>query len=172
LALVKPLIFQIVGYKNSGKTTVMSKLIKRLKEDHLNVVAIKHHGHGGKPKAPENKDSTNHLESGALASIVEGDGGLLLQAEKTIWTLEEKIQLAAFFKPDIILIEGHKNEQYPKLVLLRGKEDLELLQLRNVQIIMLWEEIPKEDSLKKIPSFYLNDTNAIDWTKDYLKKQL
>ena len=172
MALVKPLIFQIVGYKNSGKTTVMSKLINRLKADHLNVVAIKHHGHGGKPKAPENKDSTNHLQSGALASIVEGDGGLLLQAEKTIWTLEEKIQLAAFFKPDVILIEGHKNEQYPKLVLLRGKEDLELLQLHNVQIIMYWEEIPKEDSLKKIPSLYLNDTNAIDWTKDYLKKQL
>lgn len=172
MALVKPFIFQIVGYKNSGKTTVVSKLIKRLKADHLNVVAIKHHGHGGKPETAENKDSTNHLESGALASIVEGDGGLLLQAEKTIWTLEEKIQLASFFKPDVILIEGHKNEPYPKLLLLRRKEDLELLRLRNVQVIMLWEEIPKEDSLKEIPSFYLNDTSAMDWMTDYLESQL
>jgi molybdopterin-guanine dinucleotide biosynthesis adapter protein len=170
--LVKPFIFQIVGYKNSGKTTVMSKLIKRLKGDHRNVVAIKHHGHGGKPEAPANKDSTNHLESGAIASIVEGDGGLLLQAEKWIWTLEEKIQLASFFKPDIILIEGHKNEPYPKLLLLRGKEDLELLQLCNIQVIILWEEIPKEDALKEIPSFYLNDTSVIDWTRDYLESQL
>jgi molybdopterin-guanine dinucleotide biosynthesis protein B len=172
LALVKPFIFQIVGYKNSGKTTVMSKLIKRLKEDHLHIVAIKHHGHGGKPDAAASRDSTKHLESGALASIVEGDGGLLLQAEKTMWTLEEKIQLAAFFKPDIILIEGHKNELYPKLLLLRGKEDFELLQLPNVQAIILWGEIPKEDFLKEIPSFYLNDSSAIDWTIDYLESQL
>jgi molybdopterin-guanine dinucleotide biosynthesis protein B len=172
LALVKPFIFQVVGYKNSGKTTVMSNLIKRLKEDHLNVVAIKHHGHGGKPETAENKDSRRHLESGALVSIVEGDGGLLLQAEKAIWTLEEKVELAAFFKPDVILIEGHKNESYPKLLLLRGKEDFELLQLPNVQVIMLWGEIPIEDSLKEIPSFYLDDPSAMDWTIDYLESQL
>ncbi|MDP4156008.1 MAG: molybdopterin-guanine dinucleotide biosynthesis protein B [Bacillota bacterium] len=172
MALVKPFIFQIVGYKNSGKTTVMTELIKRLKADGLNVVSIKHHGHGGKPEAATSNDSTKHLESGALASIVEGDGSLLLQAEKKTWTLEEKIQLAAFFKPDVILIEGHKHETYPKLLLLRRKEDFDLLQLRNVQVVMLWEEVPKDASLKDIPSFYLNDTSAIDWVTDYLENQL
>jgi molybdopterin-guanine dinucleotide biosynthesis adapter protein len=171
LALVKPLIFQIVGYKNSGKTTITTELLKRLKADGLKVVSVKHHGHGGKPETAKNNDSTKHLESGAIASIVEGDGSLLLQSEKTMWKLEEKIKLAGFFQPDVILIEGHKNEPYPKLLLIRSKGDLELLQLRNIQVIVVWEEALKK-SFKHFPCFYVNNPSAIDWTVDYLEKQL
>ena len=149
----------------------MTELLKRLKADGLNVVSIKHHGHGGKPETAKNNDSSKHLESGAIASIVEGDGSLLLQSEKTMWTLEEKIKLAAFFQPDVILIEGHKNEPFPKLLLVRKKDDLELLQLRNIQAVMVWDEALKE-SFKHVPCFYVNDPSAIDWTVDYLEKQL
>jgi molybdopterin-guanine dinucleotide biosynthesis protein B len=172
MAMVKPFIFQIVGYKNSGKTTVMSELIKRLKADNLNVVSIKHHGHGGKLEGTANNDSMKHLKSGALAAIVEGDGELIVQAEKAMWTLAEKIQLAAFFQPDIILIEGHKMEPYPKLLLVRSKEDLDLLHLANIQAIIGWEEIPQwqQGSLKEIPWFDVNDPYAIDWTIEYLEK--
>jgi molybdopterin-guanine dinucleotide biosynthesis protein B len=171
LALVKPVIFQIVGYKNSGKTTVMTNLIKRLKADGQNVVSIKHHGHGGKPETAKNNDSSKHLESGAIASIVEGEGSLLLQTEKAVQTIEEKIKLAAFFQPDVILIEGYKNESYPKLLLVRRKEDLELLQLRNIQVILVWDEA-LEESFDHVPWFYINDPSAINWTADYLENQL
>lgn len=171
MALVKPFIFQIVGYKNSGKTTVTTSLIKRLKADGLNVVSIKHHGHGGKPETAKNNDSMKHLKSGAIASIVEGDGSLLLQSEKIMWTLEEKIKLASFFQPDVILIEGHKNESYPKLLLVRKKEDLELRRLRNIQAVVVWDEV-KEESFDHVPWFYVNDPSAIDWTVDYLEGQI
>jgi molybdopterin-guanine dinucleotide biosynthesis protein B len=175
MALVKPVIFQIVGFQNSGKTKVMSELIKGLTSDHLHVVSIKHHGHGGKPEAAMNKDSSKHLDSGAVAAIVEGEGSLLLQAEKSAWTLEEKVQLGSFFHPDIILIEGYKKESFPKLLLVRYKDDVELLQkLNNVKAVMVWDEFLTEQQtfVTDIPWFDMNDRSAIDWTINYLKSQL
>jgi molybdopterin-guanine dinucleotide biosynthesis protein B len=40
-------ILQVVGYQNSGKTTLITKLIKMLKEMSYRVGTLKHHGHDG-----------------------------------------------------------------------------------------------------------------------------
>jgi molybdopterin-guanine dinucleotide biosynthesis protein B len=175
MALVKPVIFQVVGYQNSGKTTVVSQLIKLLKTEGMNVVTIKHHGHGGKPSAIENKDSSKHLDSGALASIVEGDGRLLLRAEKPNWTLKEEIHLMSFFKPDVILLEGYKRELFPKLLIVRKAEDLELLKIvRDIKIVITWDESLKleVDAQTEIPCFHINDKRSIEWVIGYFKSQL
>ncbi|MCQ6280979.1 molybdopterin-guanine dinucleotide biosynthesis protein B [Bacillus sp. EB600] len=175
MALVKPVIFQVVGYQNSGKTTVVSQLINQLKTEGMNIVTIKHHGHGGKPSVIENKDSSKHLDSGALASIVEGDGRLLLRAEKPNWTLKEEIDLLSFFKPDVILLEGFKGELFPKLLIVRKAEDLELLkEVRDIKIVITWDERLKleVDSQIDIPCFQINDKRSIEWAIGYLKSQL
>lgn len=175
MALVKPVIFQVVGYQDSGKTTVVSLLIKRLKTEGMRVVSIKHHGHGGKPSVVQNKDSSRHLDSGALASLVEGEGSLLLQAEKPSWTLNEKIQLISFFNPDVILIEGSKRETFPKLLLLRKKEDLGLIKLlSNIRIVIYWDDSLKSefDVQMDIPCFHINDKSSIEWATCFLKSQL
>lgn len=167
MALVEPFIFQIAGYQNSGKTTVVSKLVKRLKNDEgVKVAVIKHHGHGGKPDVLEGKDSSKHLEAGAVLSIVEGAGRLMLQAEQPSWTLSKEIELARFFQPDLILIEGYKKESYPKLLLLRDKRDLELLQLTDHIVgAFIWESGLKELIQKdySLPCFSINDPEGIDW---------
>ena len=41
------MIIQIVGYKNSGKTTLMAHAVSFLKEKGFTVATIKHHGHLG-----------------------------------------------------------------------------------------------------------------------------
>lgn len=46
-------ILQIVGYQNSGKTTLMEKLIQALTYEGMKVATIKHHGHGGYPEVPK-----------------------------------------------------------------------------------------------------------------------
>jgi molybdopterin-guanine dinucleotide biosynthesis protein B len=127
LALVKPVIFQVVGYQNSGKTTFLLKIIHTLKKQGLTVVTIKHHGHGGKPDVVQKKDSSRHLEAGALAALVEGEGRLVLHAENSEWNLEEQLRLMEYFRPQVILIEGYKQERYPKLVLVKEKGDYLLL---------------------------------------------
>ena len=42
-------ILQVVGYQNSGKTTLIEKLCQLADEEEMQLGCFKHHGHGGKP---------------------------------------------------------------------------------------------------------------------------
>ena len=85
----QPFIIQVIGYKNSGKTTLICDLIEKSKELGLNSATIKHHGHGGKPDVKENTDSYLHKKAGAVMAGVEGDGELLLSITQSIWKLRD-----------------------------------------------------------------------------------
>ncbi|NMD70816.1 molybdopterin-guanine dinucleotide biosynthesis protein B [Bacillus sp. DNRA2] len=166
----QPVIFQLAGYSNSGKTTLLNKLISLLSEYSERVVTLKHHGHGGRPDLLQNKDSSQHLASGAMASLVEGDGRILLQAEKQSWTLAEQIQLIAPLQPDFILIEGHKEENYPKAVLIRKPQDIELLtKLSNIVVVYCWDKgLVSADPLFGVPVFQIDDKAGLWWLKEFL----
>lgn len=171
MALVKPVVFQIAGYQNSGKTTLILELIEKLSAGGMKIATVKHHGHGGKPDVLETKDSGRHISAGAAFSLVEGGGRILIQAEKTHWTLYEEIELLSFFKPDVILIEGYKNEKYPKAVILRDENDLSLLEkLENIKVV-LYRDGNLANHLKdsSIPAFDAADQNGSLWIEDYIK---
>jgi molybdopterin-guanine dinucleotide biosynthesis adapter protein len=172
VALVKPVIFQIVGYQNSGKTTFLVSLIQMLTEQGYRVMTIKHHGHGGKPEGTQQKDSSRHLEAGASASLVEGDGSLILQANAISWSLEEQISLMEHLHPEILLIEGHKQESFPKLILIRNNSDLQLLtKLDNIKAVICWEEeLFTFSQTLKVPFFHISDQNAIHQIVDSIKQ--
>lgn len=169
MAVVSPTIFQIVGFQNSGKTTFVKKVLDELKNHDLTAVTLKHHGHGGKPQFDEEKDSYQHLKAGAIASLVEGDGHLLLQSEKMVWSIEEKLQLLSFFHPDVILVEGHKYEAYPKAVLIRNEEDLFLLEkLTNIKVVFLWGQMELHVD---VPTFQINDPSGLKWIIEYFHRR-
>ncbi len=173
MAVVRPVIFQVVGYQNSGKTTITSKLINDLVKKGLKTVTIKHHGHGGKLTALPQKDTEKHLNAGALASIVEGEGSLILRADNFFPSLEEQIELMKFFHPDIILIEGYKQKPYPKLLLVRDESDLSLLNtVSNVLGILYWkEELQRQITSRiNVPSFQIDDAGALIWTEHLLQE--
>lgn len=137
-----PSILQIVGYQNSGKTTLVEKIVHALAESEMKVATIKHHGHGGFPEVAQ-KDSERHRKAGAVVSSVEGAGLLSLSSLREQWSLQEIIRLYEFFEVDIILIEGYKKENYPKVVLLRSTEDVELLhKVKNVAAVITWYDAP------------------------------
>jgi molybdopterin-guanine dinucleotide biosynthesis adapter protein len=173
VAVVKPVIFQVVGYQNSGKTTITTKLINDLVKKGLKTVTIKHHGHGGKLAALPQKDTEKHLNAGAFASIVEGEGSLILQADNFYPTLEDQIELMKFFHPDIILIEGYKQKSYPKLLLVKDECDLSLLNtVSNVLGILYWKEEMHQQIKSRInvPSFQIDDAGALIWTEHLLQE--
>lgn len=174
MALVKPFIFQIVGFQNSGKTTIIIKLIQHLKKKGIKTVAIKHHGHGGKPDIIPLKDSSRHLEAGAVAALVEGDGRLILQADESFYTLDEQIRLMGFFRPDIILIEGHKKQVYPKLLILRTEQDLSLIsEVTDIKAVIVWDYALMEAVRRRIevPVFHLTDEIAVTEISTYILSQ-
>ena len=69
------MIIQIVGYKNSGKTTLMAHAVSFLKEKGFTVATIKHHGHLGNDITLQNDDVDHmkHFNAGADQSIVQGE---------------------------------------------------------------------------------------------------
>lgn len=150
----------------------MTKLVDCLSRENKKVVTLKHHGHGGKPDIFDEKDSSLHIKAGAYASLVEGDGRILLQAEKQGWTLKEKIELLSFLHPDFIIIEGHKNENYPKAVIVKHSEDLELLDvLNNIIAVFYWNEAIVTKKNNDIPYMNLHDEASLFWLRDYLIHQ-
>ncbi|ACM14962.1 molybdopterin-guanine dinucleotide biosynthesis protein B [Bacillus paranthracis] len=158
-----PSLLQIVGYQNSGKTTLVEKIVHALVERKIKVATIKHHGHGGFPEVAQ-KDSERHRKAGAVVSSVEGAGLLSLSSLREEWSLQEIIRLYEFFEVDIILIEGYKKESYPKVVLLRSEEDVELLhKVENIVAVITWYDAPA-NLREEYTVFHITEEELyIDW---------
>lgn len=168
MAMGKPLIVQIVGFQNSGKTTFVKLLLNELSKLNFRVATIKHHGHGGKPDVVETKDSSEHIRAGAFASLVEGEGRLLLQVEKEKWSLEEKVLMVSSMNPDIIVVEGYKKESYHKIVLLRNEVDFE--ELNNLHNVLAYSSRVTAHWNTDLPVWNENDT--LNWLVNYCIQQL
>lgn len=155
-------IFQITGYKNSGKTTVASALIKALKSLGVRVASLKHHGHGGAPLGMENTDSEQHLAAGAVIAGVEGDGVFQLSQDAP-WDLSSMVPFYELLDVDLLMVEGFKNEHYKKAVLIRKQEDLVLLQqLTNIQAVIT--SIPIDEEFYSYPVFNMEQVDLFcDW---------
>ncbi|MCT2535890.1 molybdopterin-guanine dinucleotide biosynthesis protein B [Aquibacillus koreensis] len=151
---------QIVGYKNSGKTTFSCQLIAALKERKIQVASLKHHGHGGVPLGFENTDSEKHLAAGAVVSGVEGAGVLQLSLSQSIWDIEKILTFYQLMEVELVVIEGFKQQHFGKVVLIREEEDLDLLkQLSNVVAVVSMVAIEQSEQYQV---FETSDA-AINW---------
>lgn len=141
-------VLQIVGFKNSGKTTLALNLLKQAKSAGKMVAAIKHHGHGGPLELPKaDADSMRLFEEGADCSIAYGDGVVQLHQRKQPAALEELIAFASVGKPDFILVEGFKEAPFEKIVLLRSAEDwVELQKLDHIVLAVAPEPLELDNT--------------------------
>lgn len=155
-------ILQFVGYKNSGKTTLVMNLIEFLTKEDFRVATLKHHGHGGVPLGFAETDSEKHRSAGAILSGVEGDG--VLQLSSTSWSLEKMMSIYEMMDLDILLLEGFKKADFEKVILLRDEEDLELfITLNRVIAVVSPFQIKRK---LPIPIFYFSEIDAFyGWVK-------
>lgn len=162
-------ILQVVGFQNSGKTTLMEKLIRSCSERGWQTASIKHHGHATPQKREITlKDSERHHQAGAFMTTVEGGGSLQLHVENQTWSLPKLLELHKLFEPDVILVEGFKKESFTKVVLLRGEEDLELLQrVDHVLCAIAWEPLKVKSSA--YPIYHIKDDSAY---LDFILKEM
>src|SRR5690625_2459021 len=124
---------QIVGYKNAGKTTLVSELVRSVEEQKVRIGTVKHDSNGFTADR-EGSDSWRHQEAGALYTALTSPYGTA-SFEKRGRTLDDLIErmvrdtaISSDEPLDLILVEGFKTESYPKLVLLRHEEDVHLLE--------------------------------------------
>lgn len=111
----------VCGVKNSGKTTYIGKIVEALKERNLSVAVIKHDGHSFEDCST---DTGKIYENGADATAVfDSHHTLILKREKC----EFEDLIKKFKKYDVLLIEGGKNEKYPKVEIVRDGNSLEVV---------------------------------------------
>lgn len=112
----KQVIFAVSGYKNSGKTTLTVKLVKRLTALGYRVATIKHDGHDFEPDVP-GTDSYRHREAGAYGCAVFSGNRWMVTKEQPgddAQKIDEYTLLQMFPEADIVLLEGFKHSDWPK----------------------------------------------------------
>ncbi len=115
-----PPLFGIVGWKNSGKTTLMVKLIETFTARGLKVAAVKH-AHHGFDVDHEGRDSFRYRAAGACTVAVSSAKRFAImtelrgEREPTLAELVRHIEGA-----EIVLVEGFKGERHNKLEVRRS----------------------------------------------------
>lgn len=111
-------VLSVVGYSNSGKTTLVEKLIRELKGRGYRVAVIKHH-HGDFEIDRPGKDTWRHAKAGADTVILAGPRKIAviekLAAERELDEIVEKID-----NVDLIITEGYKKGDKPKIEVFRS----------------------------------------------------
>ncbi|MFD0588637.1 molybdopterin-guanine dinucleotide biosynthesis protein B [Paenibacillus sp. GCM10027627] len=164
----RPRILQIVGYKNTGKTTLVCRLTEFYKEKGYRVGTIKHDGHEFHMDQP-GTDTWRHQAAGADITAISSSShtAILKKGGDTLDDLVSAMEGAV----DLILVEGFKNAPYPKIILLREIAHLALAEQLVAPIALaLWPEVRSaitshagaiNDQLSTIPQFDLNDYNEM-----------
>jgi molybdopterin-guanine dinucleotide biosynthesis adapter protein len=111
-------IVSIVGKSESGKTTLIEKLIAELARRGWRVATIKHNRHGFEIDH-EGKDSWRHRRAGAVATVLASPRQVaLIEDVDTDYGLSE-IGERYIRNADIILAEGYKGNPHPKIEVFR-----------------------------------------------------
>ncbi|WP_423792236.1 molybdopterin-guanine dinucleotide biosynthesis protein B [Methanocaldococcus indicus] len=121
-------VIGIIGYKNSGKTTLIENI---LKNSNYKIGVVKH------SHVEDKGDTQRFFNSGAEVTILSSD------EKTTIFTkpkkLENILSLLLNYNLDFVLIEGFKEEltklNIPKIVMLINKEGNELIDDHTVYVI-------------------------------------
>jgi molybdopterin-guanine dinucleotide biosynthesis protein B len=110
----------IVGYKDSGKTTLIQALAPELRYRGHKIAAVKHASHG---IDMEGKDTVKLTESAHQVAFISPTESIALW--KGTKALEDILR---YVDADIILLEGFKTEKtFPKIACLKGEpEDRDL----------------------------------------------
>lgn len=110
-------IINFVGKSNTGKTTLITKVISYICHQGYSVGVIKHDVHDFEIDHKE-KDTYKHKEAGASTVIISNRKkyALIKDVEEEA-SLENLIELCQ--DKDLIIIEGYKKSPYDKIELLR-----------------------------------------------------
>ena len=104
-----------MGWKNSGKTTLVERLVAEITERGLSVSTVKH-AHHAFDVDKRGTDSHRHRAAGAAQTIVSSARRWALISElrgRPETDLEELLTLMA--PVDLVLVEGYKSASHPKI---------------------------------------------------------
>ena len=145
----------IVGLSDSGKTTLVVKLVRELKRRGYRVATVKHDVHGFDVDVP-GKDSWRHAEAGSDCVFIAGpDKLVMIRRLERPPSLDDIAGYAVDI--DIMLVEGFKRSDKPKIEVSRREKGSRLLCSAEELIAVATDqqfELP-------VPQFDLDDASGL-----------
>ena len=151
-------VFGFAGWSGSGKTTLIEKLIPRFAGRGLRVSLIKHAHHTFDVDQP-GKDSYRHRHAGASEVLVTSSRRWVLMHElrgAAEPPFEE--QLTRLSPCDIVIVEGFKHAEMPKIEVHRKLSGAPLLFPEDPNIVAIATD---EDLATELPQIALDDAEGI-----------
>ena len=154
-------VIGIVGWKDVGKTYLVTEIIKLLVAKNYRVGSIKH-AHDDFDIDKPGTDSFKHRESGSSQVIISSSrrwakiNENIDNREKSLKELIEEFEYI-----DIIIVEGFKNEIHPKIEIITNNVEISNSKINNVIAIvsdvMLYSNTPvfKKNEIKSLVEFII-----------------
>ena len=109
----------VVGRHNSGKTTLLVKLIEELVRRGHDVGSVKHHHHAGFEIDIPGKDSYRQRAAGAIETVISCPGQMA-----RIQTISGEAEcadiVASMPNHDVVLVEGYRKSGLPTIEIMRA----------------------------------------------------
>ena len=149
-------IISIVGKSGSGKTTLLEGLIAELKRRGYKIAVVKHSHHAYElDKA--NKDTWRLSQSGSEISAIKSADNLAIFRRMEHYFDPQEISNFILWDYDLILTEGFKGSNYPKIEVHRREQGGDLLTDPQQLLAVVTDEPLEID----VPQFSRNDVEKI-----------
>ncbi len=161
-------VFGVTGWKNSGKTTLTTRLIAELTRRGFKISSIKHAHHKCDIDKP-GTDSYRHREAGA-GEVALVAAGVRWAVMHECTTEEEPLldDILPMLSPcDLVLVEGYKKEPFPKIEVRRAEaKHTEPLAPQDHMIVALASDHP--DALAPTEGLQVFQLDEVEAMADFL----
>ncbi len=148
-----PPVIAFIGKPDSGKTTLLEKLIPELRQRGYRIGTIKHHVHAFEMDKP-GKDTWRHKQAGASTVALSSPTGLgIIRDVDEDLTIEELVG-RYYGDIDLVITEGYKRLSLPKIEVFRSTLHAEPLPDRDETWVAM---VSDTAGPKDLPCFALDD---------------
>jgi molybdopterin-guanine dinucleotide biosynthesis protein B len=148
-------VVSMVGKSGVGKTTALELVIREIKRRGYRVGTVKHDTHGFEMDKP-GKDSWRHAQAGSDAVVLSGPQKVaLIRRLDHELALDEIVRLMG--DVDLVLTEGYKRGDKPKIEVTRRERGMELL-CEAEELIGILTDYPVD---MPVPQFALDDAVGV-----------
>ena len=151
-------VYGIIGWKNSGKTSLMERLVAAITAKGLTVSTVKHVHHDVDLDQP-GKDTFRHRAAGASEVVLASAHRFAILHEHRGPEPTQPDLLARLAPVDLVLVEGYKRDSHPKIEVFRAEAGHALIQPTDP----MTRAVATDAALAPltVPILDLNDTEAV-----------
>jgi molybdopterin-guanine dinucleotide biosynthesis protein B len=162
-------IISIVGKSDSGKTTLIEKLVPELTRKGYRIATVKHDVHGFEVDQ-EGKDSWRHKKAGAHTVIISSPQKIALIRDVEKDSTLDEIRRRWVQDVDLLLSEGYKKDVQPKIEVFRKEKHKKLLCTKKDNLIAI---VSNRKFNVGVPCFQLDDMKGLSnfIEKEFIKSR-